>query len=98
MIDASSIKAIHLESRGKNDKYDQANKTPFNPQHGKFQKKGKGKAKKTIVAKKEDGATPYCMHCKREGHEEHHYWRLHLELRPKRFSGKSKQRIVAIAK
>lgn len=36
MINASNIKEIHLERRGKNDRYDKAKKTPFNPQHGKF--------------------------------------------------------------
>lgn len=97
MIDVGNVKAIYLGIRGKNDRDDQAKKTSFNPQHGKFQTKGKGKAKKTVVAKKEDGATPSCMHRNREGHDEDHCWKLHLELRPKRFSGKGKQKIVETA-
>ena len=56
-IDATNVKVIHLEIRVKNDKYDQSKKTPFNPQHDKFQKKGKGKAKKTVTTKKEDEET-----------------------------------------
>ena len=37
------------------------------------------------------------MHCKREGHDEDHHWKLHPELRPKRFSGKGKQETMEIA-
>ena len=49
----------------------------------------------TIVANKEDEATPSCTHCKREGHDEDHCWKLHPQLRPKRFNGKGKQKKVA---
>ena len=40
-IDSTSVKAIHLENRGKNDKYDHSKKPPFKPSNVKF--KGKGK-------------------------------------------------------
>lgn len=89
-IDAANVKAIHLESRGKNDREDQAKKTPFKPQHGKFQKKGKGKDKKSVAAKKGDEATSSCTLCKKYGHDEDHCWKLHPELRPKRFNEEGK--------
>jgi len=40
---------------------------------------------------------PSCTHCKKEGHDDEHYWKLHLELKPKRFGGKGKQKIVETA-
>ena len=40
-IDLASVKAIHLENRGKNDKDDHSKKPPFKPSNGKV--KGKGK-------------------------------------------------------
>ena len=89
-IDTTNVKAIHLESQGKSDRDDQTKKIPFKPQHGKLQKKGKGKVKKTVTTKKGDRATPFCTHCKKDGHDEDHCWKLHPELRLKRFGGKGK--------
>jgi hypothetical protein len=37
--------------------------------------------------KKED-ENPSCSHCKKEGHVEAKCWKLHPELRPKRFGNK----------
>jgi len=52
---------------------------------------------KIVSTKKEDGETSSCTHYKKDGHDEDHYWKLHPELRPKRFDGKGKQKIVATA-
>jgi hypothetical protein len=45
------------------------------------------------VARKEDN--PSCKHCKKEGHDEDHYWKLHLEKRPKLFKEKKGRKKVA---
>jgi len=62
----------------------------FKPQHGKFQKKGKGKDKKTIAAKKWDGAMPSYMHCKGEGHDED-MLEATCEVETKEIQGKGQQ-------
>jgi len=36
-----------------------------------------------------------CKHCSKEGHDEDHYWKLHYEMRPKKFNKKGKQKTVA---
>jgi hypothetical protein len=42
-----------------------------------------------------EGGKPYCTHCKRSGHDEEHYWKLHPEKKPKQFSGKGNKKTVA---
>ena len=91
-IHVASLKAIHLESRGNNDKQDQPKKSSIKPHNGKFKGKGKGKDKKATTTKKEEWLTPSCTHCKKEYHDDEHRWNLYLK--PKRFGGKSKQKIV----
>jgi hypothetical protein len=88
-IDEVSVQATHLEaSKGKHVIED---KKPH-----KFEKKSKGKwkSKKSTTVKK-DEEKPTCSHCKRKGHEEAQCWKLHPELRPKKFQDKGKQKIVA---
>ena len=46
-IDSASVKAIHLENRGKNERDDHFKKPPFKPPNGKPKVKGKGKEKRT---------------------------------------------------
>ena len=41
-IDSASVKAIHLEIMGRNDKDDHSKKPPFKPSNGKFKGKGMG--------------------------------------------------------
>jgi len=53
---------------------------------------------KATTTKNEEGAKPSCTHCKKEGHDDEHCWKLHLELKPKRFGGKNKQKMMATAK
>ena len=38
-----------------------------------------------------------CKHCSKEGHDEDHCWKLHLELRPKKQNNKGKQKTTASA-
>jgi len=93
-IDAANVKAIHLESKGKNDKEDQPKKSSSKPHNGKFKGKGKGKDKKTTTTKK-GGAKSSCTHCKKEGCDDEHCCKLHPQLKPKRFGGKGKQNTMA---
>ena len=89
-IDSASVKVIHLENRGINDKDNHSKKPPFKPSNGKFKGKGKGKENKTTSMKKDEGEKPYCTHYKREGHDEDHCWKLYPEKKPKRYGGKGK--------
>ena len=36
-----------------------------------------------------------CKHCSKEGHDEDHYWKLHPEMRPKKFNNEGKQKTIA---
>ena len=60
-IDAASVKAIHIENRGKHERDDQSRKPPFKPPNGKSKVKWKGKEKK--IATTREGEQPYCNHC-----------------------------------
>jgi hypothetical protein len=78
-IDEVSIQANHIEASEGNHVIE--DKKPH-----KFENKSKGKCKSkksATVNKVED--KPTCSHCKRRGHEEAQCWKLHLELRPKKF-------------
>ena len=74
-IDTASVKAIHIENRGKNEREDQSKKPPSKPPNGKSKVKWKGKEKKTMIAK--EGEWPYCNHYKKEGHDDDHCWKQH---------------------
>ena len=54
-IDSTSVKAIHLENRGKNDRDDHFKKPPFKPPNEKPKVNGKGKDKRTASTKKDEG-------------------------------------------
>ena len=56
-IDSASMKAIHIENWGKNERDDQSKKLPFKPPNGKSKMKWKGKEKKKVAAK--EGERPY---------------------------------------
>jgi hypothetical protein len=88
-IDKVSIQAMHLEaSKGKHVR---EYKRPYT-----FEKKSKGKwksKKSTTVKQAEKRHT--CSHCKKKGHEESQCWTLHPKFRPKKFTHKGKQNIVA---
>ena len=89
-IDSASVKAIHLENRGKNERDDHFKKPPFKPPNGKPKVKGKGKEKRVASTKKDEGERPYCTQCKKEGHDNDHCWKLYSEKRPKNYGGKGK--------
>ena len=94
-LDDVSVQATHLEARGKNvnPKIGGSSK-PFASKK-KEKKKLKQKERKTNDVQKDK---PSCTHCKKDGHEDEHYWSLHPELKPKKFSGKKKKTPTAIQK
>jgi hypothetical protein len=87
-LDEVCVQETHLESRGKNVQEDHKHSEDH------FKRKGKGKDKRTTTTKKE-GEKSSCTHCQKDGHDDEHCWKLHPELRPKRFGGQRKQKIVA---
>jgi hypothetical protein len=91
-LDEVCVQATHLENRGKHVQEDPTKK-PSNLPHKKF-KKFKMKDKKTATVKREEGKQS-CTHCKKNGHNDEHCWKLHPEKRPKQFGGKGKTKTVA---
>ena len=86
------VQATHIEMGGRSVPSNFQKKFSKTEDH-KF--KGKGKGKKIVTVKKE-GERPTCTHCKKDGHEESKCWKLHLELRPKKFQKKGKRKTTAI--
>ena len=80
-LDDVCVQATHLEARGKHDN-DYFMKKSF-----EFDKKDKSKdkGKKTATITKE-GEKPTCSHCQK-GHDVSKCWKLHPELRPKKYGG-----------
>jgi hypothetical protein len=89
-LDEVCVQATHLESRGKNGQEE----NPFKHSKNHFNGKGNGKDKRTVATKKEEGK-PSCNHCEKTGHDRKHCWKLHSELRPKKFGGKGKPKTIA---
>jgi putative Ca2+/H+ antiporter (TMEM165/GDT1 family) len=89
-FDEVCVQAIHLESRGKDTK--NGSSMEFSQQKGS---KNKGKEKQVATIKKEE-ANLTCMHCKKSGHDEDRCWKLHPKLRPKKYGGKGKKKVVVI--
>jgi hypothetical protein len=42
-----------------------------------------------------EGGKPSCTHCKKSGHDEEHFWKLHSKKKLKQFGGKGKTKTVA---
>ena len=81
-------KPLILRQEG-SDTLKEGSKNPFK---GKRKEKGfKGKGKKNASIKKE-GEKLTCKHCSKEGHDEAHCWKLHPEMKPKKFNNKGKQK------
>jgi hypothetical protein len=51
--------------------------------------------KENSVARKEEKLS--CKHCKKEGHDEDHCWKLHPEKRPKWFKERKGRKTIAAA-
>jgi hypothetical protein len=92
-LDEVCVQATQLENRG-NNVQEVPTKKPSNFPHNQF-KMFKRKDKKTATVKREEGNTS-CTHCKKNGHDDEHCWKLHPEKRLKQFGGKGKTKTVAI--
>jgi hypothetical protein len=90
-LDEVYVQETHLESRG-NNVHGYHTKKPSKFQGNTF--KGKIKDKKTTTTKKEEGKSS-CTYGKKDGHDDEHCWKLHLDLKPKRYGGKGKPTRVA---
>jgi hypothetical protein len=86
------VQATHLQNRGKHVQEHPTKKPSNFPQ--KTFKKFKRKDKKTATVTRE-GGKPSCTHFNKSGHDEEHYWKLHLENKPKQFGGKEKTKTVS---
>jgi hypothetical protein len=91
-LDEVCVQDTHLENRGKHVQEDPMKKPSNFPQ--KTFKKFKRKGKKTIIVTRE-GEKPSCTHCKRSGHDEEHYWKIHPEKKLKQITRKGKTKTVA---
>ena len=84
-FDEVCVQAIHVESGGRPFKFSQK---PFRQLEIKdskdSKKKGNLKGKISVTAQKE-GERPTCTHFQRIVHDESKCWKLHPELKPKKF-------------
>ena len=94
-LDEVCVQSTHLENRGKHVQEDPTKKPSNFPQ--RTFKKFKRKDKKTAILTRE-GGKPSCTYCKKSGHDEEHYWKLHPKKKPKQFGGKGKTKTVATVK
>ena len=88
-LDEVCVKATHFKARGKNISEEGSKKNPFKCKEK--EKGGKWKGKKNASVKKE-GEKVICKHCSKEGHNEDHCWKLHLEMRPNKFNNKGNKK------
>ena len=93
ILDEVCVQATHLEARAKNIPIE-GKKKPF--KGGEKGKGLKGKGKKNASVKKGEKMT--CNFFSKEGHDEDHCWKLHPEMRPKKFNNKGKQKTTATTK
>ena len=91
-IDKVCVQATYLENKGKHGQ-EYCTMKPSNLPHKQF-KKFKRKEKYIATVKKKEGK-PSCTHCKKTGHNDEHFWKLHPDKRPKQFGGKGKTKTVA---
>jgi hypothetical protein len=80
-IDEVCVQATHLENMGKHVQEDPTKK-PSKLPHNKFKGKIQRKEKNTTIVKREEG-NPSCTHCKKNGHDDEHCWKLHPNKRQK---------------
>jgi hypothetical protein len=91
-LDEVCVQETHLEARGKNAPQEGNKKPFFNGDKGKRKFKGNGKKNASV---KKEGEKLSCKHCSKDGHDEDHCWKLHPEMRPKKFNNKTKPKTVA---
>jgi hypothetical protein len=92
ILDEVCVQATHLENRGKHVQEDPTKKPSNFPQ--KTFNKFKMKDKKTATVTRE-GGKPSFTHCKKNGHDEEHCWKLHSKKKLKQFGGKGKTQTIS---
>lgn len=94
-FDEVCVQAIHIESGGRPFKFSsQSSKELETKDSSDSTGKDNSKRKKSTMAKLE---RPTCSHCHRIGHDESNYWKLHLELNPKKFlKEKDEKKAIAV--
>ena len=90
-LDEVCVQATHLEARGKN--ISEEGRMKLSKGENK-DKTSKGKRKNNPSIKKEEEKL-VCKNCSKEGHDENHFWKLHPEMRPKKYNNKGKQNTAA---
>ena len=84
-FDEVCVQAIHIESGGGPFKFLQKASKQLEIKDSKESKRNNSsKGKKTTTTQKES-ERPTCSHCQRIGHDEARCWKLHPELKPKKF-------------
>jgi hypothetical protein len=86
-IDEVCVQETYLEERGRNEPQEGSKKPFFKGDKGT--RKFKGNGRKNASVKKEEEKLS-CKHCSKNGHDEDHCWKLHPEMRPKKFIHKGK--------
>jgi hypothetical protein len=80
ILDKVCVQDTHLEKRGKHVQEDPTKKPSKFP-HKQFKGMFERKEKNTATVKREGKSS--CTHCKKNGHDDEHCWKLHPDKRPK---------------
>ena len=91
-LDEVCVQETHLEVKGKNVPEETRNKPSKSGDKGKGKFKGKGKMNARV---KKEGEKLACKNCSKQRHDEDHCWKLHPEMRQKKFNNKGKQNSIA---
>lgn len=93
-FDEVCVRAIHIELGGRPLKFSSQSSKELEIKDSNYSKgKNNSKRKKSVIAHKE---SPTCSHCERIDHDDSKCWKLHAELKPKKFI-KEKDEKKAIA-
>ena len=86
------VQETHIEARGEKNPQEGSKKPFTSGEKGKKKVKGKGKKNESV---KKEGEKLACKYCSKYGHDEAHCWKLHPEMKPKKFNNKGKQKTIA---
>ena len=94
-FDEVCVQTIHIESGGRPFKFSSQSSKELEIKDSNDSKgKNNSKRKKSVIAQKE---RPTCSHCQRIGHDESKCWKLHPELKPKKFlKDKDEKKVIVV--
>lgn len=87
-FDKVCIQAINIESCGKPFKFSPKSSRQLEIKDSKDSKRKRNSKGKISVTSQKESERPTCTHCQRIGHDEAKCWKLHPELRTKKFQKK----------